>query len=247
MSFDFDLLDASEQDVQYSFQDATFTGVERVSDPVHALKTSRPRAKIWFEIKRFFEADRRAAPNTAVHCARDLLLKTMFERLQQDGFVQIDAFLPRKTAHNLCDELKLPVLNTDNTTVELQDSQASQLSSGWIGSKYLKKPRGILSLPSPAANTHERRPAFEVCGLKPDVNMSDMASCEITFGISGGGPLTFKPGTRDEFLRSIKAFIHATADAAVSLEALSEAENVEKVHARFCFGDRSRILKTLAT
>jgi hypothetical protein len=45
----------------------------------------------------------------------------------------------------------------------------------------------------------------------------------------------------------MKAFIHATADATVSLEALSEAENVEKVHARFCFGDRSGILRTLAT
>lgn len=247
MSFDFDLLDAAEQDVQHCFQDAKFRGVEHFSDPVHAMKTSRPRARIWFEIKRFFEADRKGAPNTAVHCARDLLLKTMFERLQQDGFVQIDAFLPRTTAHNLCDELKLPVLNTDNTNVELQDSQASQLSSGWIGSKYLKKPRGILSLPSPGANTHERRLAFEVSGLKPDVNMSDLASCEITFGTSGGGLLAFKPGTREEFLRSMKAFIHATADATVSLEALSEAENVEKVHARFCFGDRSGILRTLAT
>lgn len=247
MSFDFDLLDAVEQDVQHSLQDAKSTEVDHFSDPVHALKISRPRARIWFAIKRFFEADRKGAPNTAAHCARDLLLKTMFERLQQDGFVQIDAFLPRKTAHNLCDELKLPVLSTDDINVELQDSQASQLSSGWIGSKYLKKPPGTWSLPSPAANTHEREGAFEVSGLKPDVNTSDLASCEIAFGTPGGGLLTFKPGTREEFLKSIKAFIHATADAAVSLEALSEAENLEKVHARFCFGDRSKILKTLAS
>ena len=46
MSFDFDLLDAAEQDVQHCFQDAKFRGVEHFSDPVHAMKTSRPRARI---------------------------------------------------------------------------------------------------------------------------------------------------------------------------------------------------------
>ena len=230
MTFDFDLLDAAEQDVQGSFHDSK-REVEALLDPVPSK--TRSRARLWFEIKRFFEADGRGTPNGAVHCARELLLKTTLERFHQDGFVQIDAFLPQKIAYNLCDQLKLPVLDS----VALQDSP--DLHSGWVGSKYLRKyHKDVLAFSCSSANVQEQRSAFQVSGLKPEPSVSDLTGCEITFRTPAGELAAFQPTTKDEFLRSMKAFMHATADA----NSDACGDKLDKVHARFCFGDQSRRL-----
>lgn len=249
MTFDFELLDAAEQ--LQSCQDAQPSDVERTafaSSGFISSKTSRPRARIWFEIKRFFEADAKGAPSGALHCARELLLKTTYERLHQDGFVQIDAFLPTRTARNLSHELqcKLPVSPTKFHTFDLQDSRSDrQLCSGWVGSKYLRSDTALaVPLPSSDAESHtsqelQQRALVQVTQgsslktLKSGPNLSDLATCEITFCTPSGEFTAFQPRTMEEFLRSMKAFIHAAAANSIA----DNTPGSEKVHATLRFGD----------
>eukprot|EP00438_Fugacium_kawagutii_P011132 Skav221611 [mRNA] locus=scaffold1327:33752:34516:- [translate_table: standard] len=252
MTFDFELLDAAEQ--LQSGQDAQPLDVERTASASSGFissKTSRPRARIWFEIKRFFEADAKGAPNGALHCARELLLKTTYERLHQDGFVQIDAFLPTRTARHLSHELecKLLVSPTKFDTFGLQDSRSDrQLCSGWVGSKYLRSNTDFAApLPLSAAESHlsqesQQRALVQVTQvtqgsslkpLKSGPNLPDLAACEITFCAPSGDFTVFQPRTMEEFLRSMKAFIHAAAANSIA----DNTSGSEKVHATLRFGD----------
>lgn len=117
MPFDFDELEAEIEKLETHEKDV------ELGELVPRMKS---RARTWFEIKRFFEADARSCPNAVQHCARDLLLKTIHERLHKDGFVIIQCQLPRKTAQDLCHMLCGTASNSNT------------LDSGWIGSKYLR-------------------------------------------------------------------------------------------------------------
>lgn len=240
MTFDFDLLDAVEQETEDVFRDTTsFLEVEPVSSVSasgYSASNWRPsRARMWFEIKRFFEADSRGAPNRTVHCARDLLLKTIHERLHRDGFVQIDSFLSKKTARDLSDDLMMlrGMQKASAAAVELHQSQGSHAASGWIGSKYLKADKASES------NGQEQKTSH-ISPVNPSsINLAPLfRGCEITFSAPSGELLAFQPSTKEEFLRSMKAFVHAAANG---LSETCEAEKAQtefgKVHAQFRFGN----------
>ena len=116
MAFDFDELEEIEKL-------ATRDKDVELAPPAPRMKS---RARTWFEIRRFFEADARSSPNALQHCARDLLLKTIHERLHKDGFVVIQCQLPQKTAQDLCHMLCGTASNSNT------------LDCGWVGSKYLR-------------------------------------------------------------------------------------------------------------
>ncbi len=243
MTFDFDLLDAVEQETEDGFRDtASFLEVEPISavsvaSGYSSASTWRPsRARMWFEIKRFFEADARGAPNRTVHCARDLLLKTIHERLHRDGFVQIDSFLSKKTARDLSDDLMMlrGMQKASAAAVELHQSQGSHTASGWIGSKYLKADKALES------NGQEQKTSQISPVNLSSINLATLfRGCEITFSAPSGELLAFEPRTKEEFLRSMKAFVHAAANGLSETCEAEKAQETEfgKVHAQFRFGN----------
>ncbi|CAJ1403427.1 unnamed protein product [Effrenium voratum] len=179
--------------------------------PEKGRKMSRARA--WFEIKRYFDADARRFAHKEVY-ARELLLKTVCESLQRDGFVVIDSYLAQHAARGLRAELG-PLRIADETM------EAPAQVAPWVGSQYLQRTEhaGHLQRSEPGVSLRED----PIC-----------RSCEITMGGAGGAASLFQPRTKDEFLRSVKTVLHCVAANSTSEAEIPEAD---KVHVQLTFGD----------
>ena len=229
MAFDFDELDEAEQVKQGH---TTKSNREKSKSPsdlavLAELPCQKPlrsrlksRARTWFEIKRFFEADARGSPGRA-HCARQLLLKTIYERLHQDGFVLIDCYLQTKTAQDLSNKLRVLGLSGREPMANEPTIQP------WVGSQLLQK---TVSTASSQSILH-----LVTTSETAELSFADQCSnCKITFSDRTSGEVSaFQPKTKEEFLLSLKAFLHSAADVASS-----EAQcGAEQVLVKFCFGE----------
>ena len=192
--------------------------LEPFSSSFGSSSASRPRSRVrtWFEIKRFFEADARGSPSGRAHSVRQLLLKTVHERLHQDGFVLIDCYLPKNAAQDLAKQLE--VLNVKDQVA----AGYKEAVQPWVGSHLLQS---AFTLPQPVSRTKENH-----------VALSNLCStCEVSFSGASGELSVFRPDTKEGFLLSMKAFLHAAASRAETHSVATD--KIPKVLVKFCFGE----------
>ena len=215
MAFDFDELELTEQSLGWKLRNPA---LECVPD---CRQKRMSRARVWFEIKRCFEADaRRGCVDWKTCYARELLLKAIKEALQRDGFVMIEAFLPVSSARRLSKSMMQtrPVLcSADQRSTEGSAEDDSQAPQGWVGSH--------LSRGSAAAG--------DIC--LPDLTLSSSfgENWEITFEVDSYKAI--RSCNKDELVRMTKTFVHTIADNSMSEAQLSETD---RTWVQLSFGDQ---------
>ena len=186
-------------------------------------KQRMSRARVWFEIKRCFDADvRRESSDWKTRYTRELLLKAIKEALQRDGFAIIDAALPARAARQLSTSMtqcSRPLCSPADLSHLVKDE--SQAASGWVGSHLSK-----------AASSCDAR-------LSDSVDRSPLGqNCEITFGDDSRGPL--RPCNKAEFISMMKLFVDAIAENSTSAAQLP-LPTAERVLVQVSFGDHEAL------
>lgn len=224
--FDFDELEIAEAAVQETTEpgqgEAPSTDVQ-VADVVFQQSVQGPdgelalhrgrgrgrpsKARTWFEIRRFFEAEPQKyyrSPDKdewKTYYAKELILKTLQERLQQDGFVVIDAKLAPAFFKELLGHL---ALEAPERAAELEDLAGGPRPQevGWVGCYPKPQPQALVNLPEDSiTETPQDRVLYE--------------SCQLSLG-TGKSSCAMQPKSKSQFLRFMKAYVHTIAANSMS-------------------------------
>ena len=223
MAFDFDELELAESERRQP------SVLDYISD---SRQTRMSRARVWFEIKRCFEADTgHGCADWKARYARELLLRAIKEALQRDGFVVIDAALPANEAQQLAKRLKLPgpapevgaaaVTSAPHNSVEAKGTQSPQ----WVGSHLSRSQASTAPVSLESYDSKDLSPPGQIC----EVSFADSKGCT-----------SIRPYSKAEFINTMKVFVHVAADNSVSEAQLPVAD---KVSVQFSFGDQEALQK----
>eukprot|EP00930_Biecheleria_cincta_P071256 TRINITY_DN58771_c0_g1_i1.p1 TRINITY_DN58771_c0_g1~~TRINITY_DN58771_c0_g1_i1.p1 ORF type:complete len:303 (-),score=64.84 TRINITY_DN58771_c0_g1_i1:100-1008(-) len=232
-------------DTSVSFNQTQPFQLQKVAGQVPRMS----RARAWFEIKRFFDAEPQKyygspdAQEWKIYYAKELILKTMCEKLQSDGFVVIDALLSPAYFQQLAQQLL-------NEAPEQQDAlechagrrgdckqdflEAEDDGRGWIGSHLLRAGSRRQETRSGNMSSVTALVAQAGSGEMDGLARTLCESCRVTLALGQEGCSSLQPQTKDQFLRIMKTYLHV-----ISANSISEVtvRREDKIPVQFCFGD----------
>jgi len=221
------------------------------------------KARAWFEIKRFFDAEPRqyyGNPDREawkIAYAKELLLSAAGDRLQRDGFVVIDAQLAPERLPELAQKL-LREAPEQACALELHASSRGReqiADQCWVGAQAqaareeaLERQAWQRAMDRSGSSLHisasERTaPSSRPCDLAAQdggLSEQDRAlcdSCLLTLAVGHADASSIRPQSKQQFLGFLKAFIHVVSENSMLA---SDAQQHEKIAVQMCFGNISR-------
>mmetsp|Transcript_6696 Transcript_6696/g.12141 ORF Transcript_6696/g.12141 Transcript_6696/m.12141 type:complete len:286 (-) Transcript_6696:68-925(-) len=224
--------EVAESSAPYLFSDAGSAELvpleEEQSMPGTAIrsrgKKSLSRARAWFEIRRYFDAEPQQhygkydADEWKTYYAKELLLKTTCERLQQDGFVVIDAKLAPENFKRLVGQLCLDA-----------PEQAAALENHMDGTQKALKA---------AASNEALMPLGDQGGhlVESEQDRALCESCLLSLGHDRQGSSALRPRSKQQFLQLFKSVLHEVAANSMDKD-IENVPDCVKYSVQFAFGN----------
>lgn len=240
-SFDFDELDALEAAknppppcAEQALAKPSANSVASHGGPRKPIS----RARAWFEIRRFFEAEPQKYYDSPdchewkTYYAKELLLKTACERLQRDGYVVIDAQISPASFERLAERL---LLEAPDQRAALQDHVKKDAFNAALGggralAALADSPdTGMLML----AAARDGEDDLQECVHDRALTESCLLSLAHDRDTSSG----LRPYNKDQFFRFFKVFLH---EIAANSMALHKVQDDQKIPVQLCFGNLPR-------
>lgn len=193
-------------------------------------KKPMSRARMWFEIRRYMEAEPQKYYDSPDHdewrtyFAKELLLKTAAERLQRDGFVVIDANIALEYFNRLVRKL----LNLAPEQAASLEEHVDHCRVGLMDDDEYRVDNGDMDKTDALAAMH--------LGGTLSESVHDRALCEsclLSLAHDREGSSALRPRTKQQFLQFFKAFLHEVA--ASSMDRC--LRDLPKIPVQLCFGN----------
>jgi len=192
-------------------------------------KKTMSRARAWFEIRRFFDAEpqqfygSKDSNEWKTYYAKELILKATCERLQQDGYVVVDAQLAPDYFQRLVGQLRLDAPEQVAALEGHVQSHASMLRDRESNEDNSSQASSLL--PAVAANEVASEHSRALCD-----------SCLLSLAIDRRNCSELRPHTKQQFLRLFRTYIHEVAANSMS-EDRGYVRDADKIHVQFAFGN----------
>lgn len=182
------------------------------------------RARAWFEIRRYFDAEpqqhygKHDEDEWKTYYAKELLLKTSCEKLQQDGFVVIDAKLAPENFKRLVGQLCLDA-----------PEQAAALENHLDGTQRALQTvagdDGLMPFGDEGRHLVESEQDRALC-----------ESCLLSLGHDRQGSSALRPRSKQQFLQLFKSVLHEVAANSMDKDIENVPDSV-KYSIQFAFGN----------